>query len=156
MLARASDRDTRTPDRQGSEKMKKYNLGIVVSEYNFDITSVMLERAKAQANFLEVNVAKVVMVPGVFDMPLAVKKLLLNKEIDAVVTLGAVIEGETEHDDIVITNAARKMTDLSVEYEKPVGLGVTGPGMTRLQAQDRIEKAGEVVESVVKLLKRLE
>ena len=136
--------------------MKKYNLGIVVSEYNFDITSVMLERAKAQANFLEVNVAKVVMVPGVFDMPLAVKKLMLNKGIDAVVTLGAVIEGETEHDDIVITNAARKMTDLSVEYEKPVGLGVTGPGMTRLQAQDRVEKAGEVVESVVKMLKRLE
>jgi 6,7-dimethyl-8-ribityllumazine synthase len=136
--------------------MKKYNLGIVVSEYNYDITSVMLERAKAQANFLEVNVAKVVMVPGVFDMPLAVKKLMLNKGIDAVVTLGAVIEGETEHDDIVITNAARKMTDLSVEYEKPVGLGVTGPGMTRLQAQDRVEKAGEVVESVVKMLKRLE
>jgi 6,7-dimethyl-8-ribityllumazine synthase len=136
--------------------MKKYNLGIVVSEYNYDITSVMLERAKAQANFLEVNVAKVVMVPGVFDMPLAVKKLLLNKGVDAVVTLGAVIEGETEHDDIVITNAARKMTDLSVEYEKPVGLGVTGPGMTRLQAQDRVEKAGEVVESVVKMLKRLE
>jgi 6,7-dimethyl-8-ribityllumazine synthase len=136
--------------------MKKYNLGIVVSEYNYDITSVMLERAKAQANFLEVNVAKVVMVPGVFDMPLAVKKLLLNKGVDAVVTLGAVIEGETEHDDIVITNAARKITDLSVEYEKPVGLGVTGPGMTRLQAQDRVEKAGEVVESVVKMLKRLE
>lgn len=156
MLARASDRDTRTLDRQGSENMKKYNLGIVVSEYNYDITSVMLERAKAQANFLEVNVAKVVMVPGVFDMPLAVKKLMLNKGIDAVVTLGAVIEGETEHDDIVITNAARKMTDLSVEYEKPVGLGVTGPGMTRLQAQDRVEKAGEVVESVVKMLKRLE
>ncbi len=136
--------------------MKKYNLGIVVSEYNYDITSVMLERAKAQADFLEVNVVKVVTVPGVFDMPLAVKKLLLNKGIDAVVTLGAVIEGETEHDEIVITNAARKMTDLAVEFEKPVGLGVTGPGMTRLQAQDRVEKAGEVVESVVKMLKRLE
>ena len=136
--------------------MKKYNLGIVVSEFNYDITSIMLERAKAQADFLEVNVTKVVTVPGVFDMPLAVKKLLLNKGIDGVVTLGAVIEGETEHDDIVITNAARKMTDLSVEFEKPVGLGVTGPGMTRLQAQDRVEKAGEVVESVIKMLKRLE
>lgn len=136
--------------------MKKYNLGIVVSEYNYDITSMMLERAKAQADFLEVNVAKVVTVPGVFDMPLAVKRLLSSKGIDAVVTLGAVIEGETEHDDIVITNAARKMTDLSVEFNKPVSLGVTGPGMTRLQAQDRVEKAREAVESVVKLLKRLE
>ncbi len=136
--------------------MKKYNLGFVVSEYNFDITSMMLERAKAHAEFLEANVAKVVMVPGVFDMPLAVKKLVQNKDIDGVVTLGCVIEGETDHDQIVIQNAARKMADLSVEFGKPVALGVSGPGMTRLQAQDRVENAKQAVESCVKMLKRLE
>ncbi len=141
---------------QGSEDMKKYNLGFVVSEYNFDITSMMLERAKAHAEFLEANVAKVVMVPGVFDMPLAVKKLVQNKDIDGVVTLGCVIEGETDHDQIVIQNAARKMADLSVEFGKPVALGVSGPGMTRLQAQDRVENAKQAVESCVKMLKRLE
>jgi len=131
-------------------------LGFVVSEYNFDITSMMLERAKAHAEFLEANVAKVVMVPGVFDMPLAVKKLIASKEIDGVVTLGCVIEGETDHDQIVIQNAARKMADLSVEFGKPVALGVSGPGMTRLQAQDRVENAKQAVESCVKMLKRLE
>lgn len=135
--------------------MKKYNIGIVVSEYNFDITSMMLERAKAHAEFLEVNVAKVVQVPGVFDMPIAIKKLAEDKNIDGIVTLGVVIEGETEHDDIVITNAARKIADISVEYGKPITLGVSGPGMSRLQAEDRIEKAREAVESCVKLLKRL-
>jgi len=134
--------------------MKKYNLGIVVSEYNFDITSMMLERAKAHAEFLEVNVAKVVAVPGVFDMPLAVKRLVQEKGIDGVVTLGCVIEGETAHDQIVMQNAARKITDLSVEFDKPVALGISGPGMTRLQAEDRIEKAKEAVESCVKMLKR--
>ncbi len=67
------------------------------------------------------------MVPGVFDMPLAIKILVKDKTIDAVVTVGAVIEGETEHDKIVIGQAARKMTDLAVEYEKPVGLGISGP-----------------------------
>lgn len=136
--------------------MKRYNLGFVVSEYNFDITSMMLERAKAHAEFLEANVGKVVMVPGVFDMPLAVKKLVQMKEIDGVVTLGCVIEGETDHDQIVIQNAARKMADLSVEFGKPVALGVSGPGMTRLQAQDRVENAKQAVESCVKMLKRLE
>ncbi|MCG2827382.1 MAG: 6,7-dimethyl-8-ribityllumazine synthase, partial [Thermoplasmatales archaeon] len=70
-------------------------IGIVVSEFNFDITMMMLERAKEHARFLGANVEKVVNVPGVFDMPLAVKKLLEKKEIDGVVTLGAVIEGET-------------------------------------------------------------
>ena len=97
----------------------------------------------------------IIKVPGVFDMPLAVKKLLEEQDIDAVVTIGAVIEGETEHDDVVIQHTARKITDLAVEYNKPVGLGITGPGMTRLQASTRIDRAKAAVESVVKLHKRI-
>ncbi len=135
--------------------MRKFNIGIIVSEYNFDITSMMLERAKEHARFLDVNVAKVITVPGVFDMPLAIKKMIREKEIDGVVTIGAVIEGETEHDEIIIQHAARKIADLALEYDKPVTLGISGPGMTRLQAEDRIEKAREAVEACVKMLKSL-
>jgi len=134
------------------ENMK---IGIVVSEFNFDITMMMLERAKEHAGFLGADVKKVLNVPGVFDMPLAVKKLLEKKDIDGVVTLGAVIEGETEHDEIVIQHAARKITDLALEYNKPVGLGITGPGMSRLQAEERIERAKNAVESVVKMHRRM-
>ncbi len=96
-----------------------------------------------------------VQVPGVFDMPLAIRKLLEKDDIDGVVTLGAVVEGETEHDDIVMGQASRKITDLAVEYGKPVGLGITGPGMSRLQAEERIERAKAAVESVVKMHERL-
>jgi len=131
------------------------NIGIVVSEFNYDITMMMLERAKAHAEFLDAKVVDTIHVPGVYDMPLAVKKLLKKKNIDGVVTLGAVIEGETEHDDVVIGQASRKITDLAVEYDKPVGLGITGPGMSRLQAEERIERAKAAVESVVKMHKRL-
>ena len=134
---------------------RKMRIGIVCSEYNYDITQMMLERAKEHAKFLDVEVAKVVMVPGVYDIPLAVKMLLKDKNVDGVVSIGAVIEGETEHDQIVIGQAARKMTDLAVEYEKPVGLGISGPGMSRLQAEDRIERAKDAVESVVKQWKAL-
>jgi 6,7-dimethyl-8-ribityllumazine synthase len=130
-------------------------IGIVCSEFNFDITQMMLERAKEHAKFLDVEVAKVVMTPGVFDIPLAVKRLVKDKNIDGVVTIGAVIEGETEHDQIVIGQAARKITDLAVEYEKPISLGISGPGMTRLQAEDRIERAKDAVESVVKQWKAM-
>jgi len=137
---------------KGGDKVK---IGIVVSEFNYDVTQMMLERAKAHAEFLGADVAEVMHVPGVYDMPLAAKRMLQRKDIDGVVTLGAVIEGETDHDQIVIGQAARKLTDLSVEYEKPVGLGITGPGMTRLQAEDRIENAKQAVEAVVKMHKRL-
>ena len=133
----------------------KMRIGIVCSEFNFDITQMMLERAKEHAKFMDVDVAKVVMVPGVYDIPLAVKTLMKDKSVDGVVTIGAVIEGETEHDQVVIGQAARKLTDLAVEYEKPVGLGISGPGMSRLQAQDRIDRAKDAVESVVKQWKSL-
>ena len=115
----------------------------------------MLERAKEHAHFLGAEITQTVKVPGVFDMGLAIKTLLERKDIDAVVTLGAVIKGETEHDEIVISHATRKIADLSIEYNKPVGLGISGPGMTRLQAEDRIDRAKNAVEAVVKLHKRL-
>ena len=135
--------------------MALMKIGIVVSEFNYDITMMMLERAKAHAEFLEVEVRKIVNVPGTFDMPLAVKKLLEREDIDGVVTLGAVIEGETDHDEVVISHASRKIADLSLQYDKPVSLGITGPGMSRLQAEERIERAKAAVESVVKMYKRL-
>jgi 6,7-dimethyl-8-ribityllumazine synthase len=134
----------------GNDMAGKMRIGIVCSEFNYDITQMMLERAKEHAKFLDVEVAKVVMTPGVYDIPLAAKSLLKDKGVDGVVALGAVVEGETEHDQIIIGQAARKLTDLAVEFEKPVGLGITGPGMSRLQAEDRIERAKDAVESVVK------
>ena len=135
--------------------MKRYNIGIVVSEFNYDITSMMLERAKAHAKFLEIDADKVIYVPGVYDMPLAIKKLLEDDSIDGVVTIGCVIEGETEHDEIVVQHAARKIIDLSLQYDKPVTLGISGPGMTRLQAEERVEKGREAMEACIKLLKNL-
>ncbi len=131
------------------------NLGIVVSEFNFDITMMMLEQAKIHAKFLRANVTKIVTVPGVFDIPLAVQEVLKRKDIDGVVTLGAVIEGSTDHDQIVMQHASRKITDLALEFNKPVSLGISGPGMTRLQAQDRIDKAKNAVEACVKMFDKL-
>ncbi|MDQ3884542.1 MAG: 6,7-dimethyl-8-ribityllumazine synthase, partial [Thermoproteota archaeon] len=68
---------------------------------------------------------------------LAVEKLLKKKNVEAVVTLGAVIKGDTRHDDIVAENAARLIADLSLKYGKPVTLGIAGPGMTIEQARGR-------------------
>ena len=130
-------------------------IGIVVSEYNYDITMNMLQRAEEEAKFLGVEVTRVFKVPGTFDMPLGVKTLLDLKEIDGVVTLGAVIKGETDHDEVIMNNAARKIADLSIEFLKPVALGISGPGETRLQAQARIETAKDAVQSVVKMIKRM-
>ena len=130
-------------------------LGFVVSEFNREVTYIMEKLAKEHAKFLEAEVVSVIYTPGTFDMPLAVKKLLGKEDIDAVVTLGAVIEGETEHDDIVIQHASRKIADLALEYDKPVTLGIAGPGLTRLAALERVEYAKRAVEAAVKMVRRL-
>jgi len=130
-------------------------VGIIVSEFNYDVTLLMLERAKEEVEFLGASLGPVFRTPGVFDMPLAAKVLFERDDVDGVVALGAVIEGETQHDEVVMNQASRKLTDLSVESGKPLGLGISGPGETRLQAQDRIENAGNAVRAVVKMVRRL-
>jgi len=132
-------------------------LGIATSEMHWDICGPMLEFAKRHASFLEAEVVAEVLVPGVYELPLAAKKLVERGDIDAVVTLGAVIEGETEHDEIVMQHATRKLIDLAVQYGKPVALGISGPGMSRVQALERVnEYARRAVEAAVKTTKRLE
>jgi len=132
-------------------------LGLAATEFNFDIVSPMIEFAKRHAEFLGAQIVAEVMVPGVYELPLAAKKLIQRENIDAVVTLGAVIEGETEHDEIVMQHATRKLIDLSVEFGKPVTLGISGPGMTRLQAFERVnDYARRSVEAAVKMVRRLE
>jgi len=135
---------------------KMVNLGIVVSEFNYDITSMMLARAEEHAKLLGAKVAEVVTVPGAYDMPIIVKKLLAKKGVDGVVCLGAIIKGDTDHDQVIAGQLTRKLMDLSLEYGKPVGLGVSGPGQTRAQAVDRIDDyAKRGVEAVVKLSKKV-
>lgn len=144
-------------ENEGDKKMNQMEvkIGIVVSEFNYEITYAMLELAKEHAKFLGAEVVKILKVPGVFDIPLALKKILEDSNIDAAVALGAVIEGQTQHDELIAQQASRKIIDLSIEYGKPVGLGISGPGMSHLEAHERVEYAKNAVEAAVKMVKRL-
>ena len=130
-------------------------LGFVVAEFNRDITYMMEIEAEEHAKFLGAEVTERIYVPGAYDMPLAIKKLLSEGKVDAVVTIGCVIEGATGHDEIVVQHAARKILDLSLEFNKPVSLGISGPGMTRMEASERIDYARRAVESAVKMVRRI-
>jgi 6,7-dimethyl-8-ribityllumazine synthase len=131
-------------------------LAIVVSEFNSEITFDMLERARTHADKVGAKASYIIYVPGTFDMPLAVEQLLKKKNVDAVVTLGAVIKGATRHDDIVAENAARLIADLSLKHGKPVALGISGPGMTIDQARERAQLMPvRAVNAAVNMILRL-
>ncbi len=136
--------------------MNEIRLGFVVSEFNYDITYLMLQRALNHAKFLGAKVVYVFKVPGAFEIPLAVKKLLEKGDVDAVVALGATIQGETKHDELVASQSGRKIMDLMIDYGKPVSLGIIGPGASRMQALERIDDyARRAVEAAVKMVRRI-
>ena len=129
-------------------------LGIVVSTFNYEITGEMGKRAQQRAKELGARIVKIIEVPGSFEIPLAAKRLLENKDIEGVITIGTIIKGGTDHDNVVAHSVARKLLDLSVQYGKPVSLGISGPNITWQQSEKRIEEyALRAVDSVVKMLR---
>ena len=137
--------------------MSGARLAIVVAEFNYDITRIMLEKAVSHARFLGVDHILVYKVPGSYDTPYAVARILeeIRDQIDAIAVLGAVVKGETAHDEVVAHQAARKLMDLAIHYGKPVALGIIGPDASRMQAIERAEEyAARAVESALKMARR--
>lgn len=132
-------------------------IAIVTAEFNEKITSRMLDVALEKAKELKLDVRYSCKVPGSFDMPIIVDALLQKEDVDGVVTLGAIIKGQTKHDEVIATTASRYLTELSLKHKKPVSLGITGPGMHERNAYARIRPVAErAVEAVLKIAKELE
>lgn len=133
------------------------NIALVVSEFNNDVTSRMLAVAQEKASLMQLTVSYTCMVPGAFDMPIVVDSLLQKDDVDAVVTLGAIVKGQTKHDEVISHCTAQALTGLSLKYHKPVSLGISGPGMHQRHAFARIRPVAErAVEAVVKISDELE
>ncbi len=130
--------------------MKSIRLGLVVSDFNKEITSNMEKTAEKTAKQLNTKIIKKIHVPGAFEIPFAANKLLKDKKIDAVVVFGAVIKGETYHDVVIVNAVAPKLIELSLKYDKPIGFGIIGPRVTWQQAEKRAsEYAKRAVEAAV-------
>ncbi len=133
------------------------NIAIVVSEFNEDVTFRMLSVAEEKAKKMKLKITYTCKVPGAFDMPIVIDALLQKKDVDGVVTLGAIIKGQTKHDEVIAHSTANALTALSIKYQKPVSLGITGPGMQDRHAYARIRPVAErAVESVVKIFNEIE
>lgn len=129
----------------------------MVSEFNKEVTSRMLSVAQEKANLMKLKIVYTCKVPGVFDMPIIVDALLKKKDVDGVVTLGAIIKGQTKHDEVISHSTAKSLTDLSIKYQKPVSFGISGPGMQERHAYARIRPVAErAVEAVLKIFEELQ
>jgi 6,7-dimethyl-8-ribityllumazine synthase len=116
-------------------------FGIAVATFNADLTEPMLEAARATLtawNVREEDI-EVVHVPGSFELPFAVQTLLRRSPApDAVIAIGCIIKGETDHDKYLAATVTDALMRLSLDFKIPVASGITTAN-TLAQAKARAE-----------------
>lgn len=119
---------------------KKMRFAIVVAEWNINITGNLFKGAydtliKHGATAQHILVKHV---PGSFELPLAAQSILEQTNVDAVICLGSVIQGDTKHFDFVCQTTADGIKDVALKYNKPVIFGV----LTDNTLQQAIDRSG--------------
>lgn len=120
--------------------IEKKQFGIVVSEWNDQITGALLEGALEtllEQGAKRENI-KVHYVPGSFELSLGAQFLAQEDSIDAVISLGCVIQGETRHFDFICNAVAQGICNVGLKYNKPVTFGV----LTTNNLQQALDRAG--------------
>lgn len=120
---------------KGSEK-----IAIINARFNHIITDRLVEGAKdafLRHGGKEENLS-LILVPGAFEIPMALQKALESGKFDAVVCVGAVIRGSTPHFDYVSAETTKGVANITLKYDKPVTFGV----LTVDNLEQAIERAG--------------
>lgn len=121
-------------------RKEKLRIGIVYAEWNENITvpmkdaaiKTLLENGILNDNIIEIKV------PGTFELPLAAQYLLEYSQIDSVICIGCVIQGETKHFDFICQGVTNGITDLNLKFNKPVIFGV----LTTNNLEQAIDRSG--------------
>ncbi len=120
-----------------------FKIGIVVSEWNYDITGNLLKGAIEALTDNGVKEANIIVkhVPGTFELPLGCQFMLeADEEIDGLVAIGCVIQGETKHFDFVCQGATQGIMAINMEYNTPVSFCV----LTDNTKQQSIDRSGGI------------
>lgn len=125
------------------------SVGLVIAQFYETMAEEMEEQAHERIAERDAEITTTLDIPGVYDSPLAADRLARRDEIDAVAVLGAVVTGDTDHDQVVTHTAADKLSDVSLDRDTPVTFGVIGPDMSAAEAQERIEYAVNAVDAAV-------
>lgn len=97
----------------------------------------MIDDAKKTAYEESLRVVAEVWVPGCYEVPLALKRLLSQKNIDGAIILGIIEKGETKHGMVMGIVIHQAILQLELETGKPVGLGILGPEILLKQVPSR-------------------
>lgn len=114
------------PSKEQTDTANSSSVAIVVSEYNDQITGKLCQAA--MDTLIQGGIAqdKIVLtrVPGAWEIPFATQRLISSRSISGVIALGAVIKGETTHDQHINRAVSNALMQLSLDHNKPIAFGL--------------------------------
>jgi 6,7-dimethyl-8-ribityllumazine synthase len=113
------------------------NIGIVCGSFHRDEVERMLAWASEEAAKNDMNITQVVWVPGSMEVPLALDRML--NSCDAAACLGIIEKGETQHGLAMGQAVIKTILELQLKHNKPIGLGIIGPGAEQHHIEPRLE-----------------
>jgi len=131
---------------------KGLKIGIVRSGYNADIVQALYDsciKTLLNSGVAEKNIITA-SVPGAFEIPFACQKMALNKAFHAIITLGAIIQGDTPHFDYIASSCAQGIIDVSLKTNVPIIFGVLTTN-NLAQAKARIDKGTEAALTAIEM-----
>lgn len=117
--------------------MKK--IAIICGSFHKEQIEQMLEFAKDEASKNDLEVSDIIWVPGAMEVPLALDRILANEEIVGAACLGIIEKGSTQHGLAMGQAVIKSIIELQLVHEKPVGLGIIGPGAEEHHIEPRME-----------------
>jgi 6,7-dimethyl-8-ribityllumazine synthase len=133
-------------------------FAILVAEWNAEVTERLYQGAYDTLLTYGANAERILRlnVPGSYELSFGAQLAAQKTEVDAVIAIGCVIQGETKHNDYINHAVAQGLTDVSLKYNKPVVFGVLTPN-TQEQALDRAggkhgNKGDEAAITAIKML----
>lgn len=138
---------------------RKYRVGLVVAQFNRDITDALLDGAIKMIRAYKIPDKNIVVkkVAGSIEIPLILQMLAKQKKFDCLVAIGAIIRGETPHFDYVAKIVSEGILEVMLDYDIPVGFGVLTLSSIA-QAKARFGSGASAAEAALqsaKLLKRI-
>lgn len=129
------------------------NIALVIGSFHKKEAEEMVDEARKTAGELGLTIVEEVWVPGSYEKPLALQRLLLRDDVDGAVTLGIIERGETKHGLVMGMVVHEAIVGLQLEFDKPIGVGILGPEITPDQIPSRVRPyARAAVAAVEKML----
>ncbi|HEY4512201.1 MAG TPA: 6,7-dimethyl-8-ribityllumazine synthase [Candidatus Paceibacterota bacterium] len=130
-------------------------IGIVVSQYNSDITFTMRDGAVRELRSRGVKNISVVCAPGSFEIPIVCQRLAKTKKFDGLLAIGCVIRGDTDHYVYIANESTRGIMNVMLKYDIPIAnaiLTVNNLKQAQIRSRGKMNKGVEAAAALLEVL----